>query len=238
GHGAGLLPVQPRPIRTRQGLAGRGARVLRGAGGDASAGGNDGRVHRADRVPHVRPPLRHGPAPGMAGADRRHCGRGRPDPVRCPPHTDSGLRGRAWLRTPSPRIAGLFDPADRVRTGTAALWLVAYGLTWLVLGAAFATFVGAFVDGMGPHARHFAGTIAAAYLSGYLFLLAPAGVGVREGVMTALLAQVVPTSAAIVIAVASRLWFTAAELLPLAALPWLREPVRANHENREFLETP
>lgn len=153
-------------------------------------------------------------------------------------HTDSGLRWRAWLRTRSPRIAGLFDLADRVRTGTAALWLVAYGLTWLVLGAAFATFVGAFVDGVGPHARHFAGTIAAAYLSGYLFLLAPAGVGVREGVMTALLAQVVPTSAAIVIAVASRLWFTAAELLPLAALPWLREPVRANHENREFLETP
>ena len=152
--------------------------------------------------------------------------------------TGFGLRWRAWVRTRSPRAAGLFDLVDQVRATPAALWIAAYALSWLVLGAAFATFAGAFVDGAGPHARHFAGTVAAAYLSGYLFLLAPAGVGVREGVMTALLAQVVPASAAVVIAVASRLWFTAAELLPLAAIPWLREPVRANNENRGSLEPP
>jgi hypothetical protein len=39
--------------------------------------------------------------------------------------------------------------------------------------------------------------------------------------MTVLLSEVMPAPAALVIAVASRLWFTAAELLPLAAVPLL-----------------
>src|SRR5690606_194971 len=61
--------------------------------------------------------------------------------------TGFGLRWRAWVRTRSPRAAGLFDLVDQVRATPAALWIAAYALSWLVLGAAFATFAGAFVDG-------------------------------------------------------------------------------------------
>jgi glycosyltransferase 2 family protein len=71
--------------------------------------------------------------------------------------------------------------------------------------------------------RYVGGTVAAAYLVGYLFVIVPAGIGVREGAMLLLLQQAMPQAgAAIVISVLSRVWFTAAELVPLALLPWLR----------------
>jgi hypothetical protein len=66
--------------------------------------------------------------------------------------------------------------------------------------------------------------MAASYLGGYLAIFAPAGAGVREGVMGLLLTQVAPPPAAIVIAVASRIWFTATELIVLLVIPFLRRP--------------
>jgi hypothetical protein len=50
-----------------------------------------------------------------------------------------------------------------------------------------------------------------------------AGLGIREGVMLVLLGQVMPGPAALVISVLSRLWFTTAEVLPLALIPLTRD---------------
>jgi hypothetical protein len=75
------------------------------------------------------------------------------------------------------------------------------------------------VPGAWAQARFLGGTLAAAYLAGLLFVLAPAGIGVREFVMGVLLFQVMPQpGAALVVSVLSRVWFTAAELAPLAVL--------------------
>jgi hypothetical protein len=100
-------------------------------------------------------------------------------------------------------------------------WLVAYAASWLLLGAAFALFAVAFAPAAASSVRFLAGSIAAAYLVGYAAFFAPAGLGFREGVLGLLLANVMPAPTAVIVAVASRLWFTLAELIPLVALPFL-----------------
>jgi hypothetical protein len=83
-----------------------------------------------------------------------------------------------------------------------ALWLMARGLTVVPLPLSLA--IGAF---------------AASYLMGFLALVAPAGLGVREGVFILMLDGTMGTPAAVALAVASRLLLTLTELG--AALPFL-----------------
>jgi hypothetical protein len=121
------------------------------------------------------------------------------------------------------KLSAAFALADRVRPTAAVAWAAGYALTWIMLGAAFVLFTAAFVPGAGNAPRFVAGTVAASYLAGYLFLLVPAGIGVRETAMVLLLQRVLPEpGAALVISVLSRAWFTAAELVPLAFVPVLR----------------
>ncbi|CAN5845507.1 hypothetical protein BH23GEM9_BH23GEM9_04260 [soil metagenome] len=118
------------------------------------------------------------------------------------------------------RLSTAFRLADRVRARDALFWAAGYTLSWVALGAAFALFVGAFEPAAAGMGRFLAGTVAAAYLIGYLAVFAPAGIGVREFAMVLLLQQVLPEAGlAIVVSVLSRVWFTAAELVPLAFLP-------------------
>jgi glycosyltransferase 2 family protein len=128
------------------------------------------------------------------------------------------------------RLDAAFALADRVRPRDAALWAGAYAATWVALGAAFLLFVAAFHAPVVEQPRFVAGTVAAAYLVGYLFIVVPAGIGVREGAMLLLLQQVMPPSGALVVSVLSRVWFTVAELVPLAFLPVLRPGASAEEE--------
>jgi hypothetical protein len=123
------------------------------------------------------------------------------------------------------RLRAAFALADRVRPLDAVAWAAAYALSWVVLGLAFAMFVAAFEPATAGSTRYVAGTVAASYLVGYLFFVVPAGIGVREGAMVLLLAQVMPhPGGALVVSALSRVWFTAAELVPLALLPVLPGP--------------
>jgi hypothetical protein len=142
--------------------------------------------------------------------------------------TPAGHNGREWLRgrlskKGAQRVANALELADRMRARDAFAWALGYGLSWVLLGVSFSLFVTAFVPEAVAHNRLLAGTVAASYLAGYLVLVAPAGLGVREGAMTALLTAVpgFPVAAAIVVAVLSRVWFTLGELLPLALVPVL-----------------
>lgn len=117
------------------------------------------------------------------------------------------------------KVSAAFALADRVRVRTAVAWALGYAGSWVLLGLAFVTFVGSFVPDAWTHARVIAGTVAAAYLLGYLAFFLPAGLGAREAVMIVLLSTAIAPAAAIVISVASRIWFTVAELLPLVVLP-------------------
>jgi len=160
--------------------------------------------------------------------------------------TPLGHRVReAVLRRAGParaRLETAFAIADRVRVADAVRWEVLYALTWLLLGAAFAIFASAFVpDASSPaDARFHAGVVAASYLAGYVVMIMPAGAGVRELTMSALLAQhpAIPASAAVLIAVASRIWFTAAELLPLAFVPLLPDGEQQQQMDSDVARTP
>jgi len=57
-------------------------------------------------------------------------------------------------------------------------------------------------------------------VAGLLAIFAPAGLGVREGVLMIILPGVIGTEAAIVVSLASRIWFTAAELI-CAGVGWV-----------------
>lgn len=57
---------------------------------------------------------------------------------------------------------------------------------------------------------------AAAYVVGYLAVFAPAGAGIREGFLVLLLQPSMSAEAALVVALAARVWTTTVELVPAA----------------------
>ena len=113
------------------------------------------------------------------------------------------------------RLQPAIDMLDRLRGTVAMKWWTGYAISWIILGAAFVLFVSAFVDLDALQLRHAAGAVAAAYLGGLLAFFSIAGLGVREAVMGSLLLTIMPAPAALVVSVASRVWFTAGELLPI-----------------------
>lgn len=105
----------------------------------------------------------------------------------------------------------------------AALWMAA---TWLAYGVAVALLVG---QGGARALLTATGAFALAWTAGFLVVLAPAGAGARELVLTAALAAtVLDRPAALAVALVSRALLTAADLaLPLLTAPRLLGRVRA-----------
>ena len=95
-------------------------------------------------------------------------------------------------------------------------WLLQVAGAWVAMGASF--WILAVSLGMELSPIHAGSAFAAAYVAGYLMLFAPAGVGVREGFLVALLAPALGSGPATVLAIAARLWMTAAEVIPAAIL--------------------
>jgi len=90
----------------------------------------------------------------------------------------------------------------------------AYILAWIIYGAAF----WAMTLGLGLPPGPFwpvAAAYGAAYLIGFLALFAPGGLGVREGMLTVLLAPYLPPGLSAAVAVMSRFWMTIVELAGL-----------------------
>ncbi len=101
--------------------------------------------------------------------------------------------------------------------GRSLVLLVFYVISWVLYGASF----WCMLHGLGFQPDSFwaiAAGFGAAYLLGYLAIFAPGGLGVREGVLSVLLASTMSPGLAAMIAVAARLWMTlieASQLLPL-----------------------
>ena len=110
------------------------------------------------------------------------------------------------------------DPPDSdLGGGNAGLrWLALYVVNWGIYAAAFWLLYLSFGEWrtflqVGP-------AFAAAYVAGYIAVFAPAGAGIREGVLVVLLQPIMAREAAVVLAVLARLWTTAVELIPAASL--------------------
>lgn len=88
----------------------------------------------------------------------------------------------------------------------AAAWALAM---WVAYGLHLALLASAGGDPVGVVAA--TGAFAGAWAAGFLFLIAPAGAGIREALLTVVLAPPLTTGAALAVAVASRLLLTLAD---------------------------
>lgn len=85
-------------------------------------------------------------------------------------------------------------------------------LSWAVYGVAFSLFVASLAPITPSAVVPLTAVNALAFTAGYVAVLAPGGIGVRESAMTLLLAPILPAAVAAVLAIAARLWSVAAEL--------------------------
>jgi glycosyltransferase 2 family protein len=110
------------------------------------------------------------------------------------------------------RLPGL-DPTGLTPSAGTVAWLVAgYAVYWAVTGLAFAALVASLYPLAPADVPVVVAAYAAAYAAGFLALLTPAGLGVREGVLVVALAPVLPAGPALVVALLSRVWMMLVEL--------------------------
>ncbi len=124
------------------------------------------------------------------------------------------------------RLARVDAPVPRLGFATTLGLVAYYAVSWLVAGAALRLYTLALVTGAPGSVLRYAGAYAAASVTGLVVLLAPGGIGVREGVMTVLLAPLVGGASATVVGFSARAWSTLVELAASAVAVAL--PVRAS----------
>lgn len=93
--------------------------------------------------------------------------------------------------------------------------LPGYIFNWMVYGAAFFCLSRSLGLDIGFWVATTA--FAAAYFMGYVFLIAPGGIGIRESGLTLTLAPILGTDASLILAALQRVWITAVELVGAAA---------------------
>ncbi|MDN5696789.1 MAG: flippase-like domain-containing protein [Rubrobacter sp.] len=103
--------------------------------------------------------------------------------------------------------------------GRVLLLLPYYLAGWALLGLGFAALAASVAPVRGEDIALLVGGYAFAWEVGFLSLVIPSGVGVREGMLTALTGLALPIPVAVALAALARLWQTLAELAA-AALAW------------------
>jgi hypothetical protein len=124
---------------------------------------------------------------------------------------------RSFLRTVF-KLSRREDAVPRLDAGFGIRWLALYLPAWLAYGIAFGLLWRSLATLPPVSWPAAVGGFAGAYFLGYAALFAPAGVGVREGVMALLLTPWMGAAEATLLAVLARLWMTAAELLPVVGI--------------------
>jgi hypothetical protein len=138
-----------------------------------------------------------------------------------------------------PGVVGLLNRVtgrsyELARLPGTALWIAAAGcaVAWVLYGVAFRLFVlGLLAEAPGSVTAYVA-AYTGSYLLGYIMLFAPGGIGVRESALVETLRRLPFATAggAGIIALSSRLWLTALEVLPgvlfLAHDSWRRRSQR------------
>ncbi len=89
----------------------------------------------------------------------------------------------------------------------------AYLFLWTFLGIAFFVFIKSLTPVSISQLPVVTGTYAVAWSIGFLSIITPSGLGVREGVLSLLLTSVLPPATATLVALLSRLWTLSTELI-------------------------
>ena len=116
-----------------------------------------------------------------------------------------------WFRLARQSAPGGFRPD----TAFGVRWMGLYALGWVFQGLAFWVLVRAL--GFDLNLMQAAPAYSAAYVLGYLILVAPAGAGIREGMLVVFLGTPLGAGAAVA-AIVARLWTTVVELVPAVLL--------------------
>lgn len=126
----------------------------------------------------------------------------------------SGFFRKAFKRISGEEISTTSLPAMPISKGI--MLLAWYTFLWVFSGVMFGVLGETFIPM--NHARWQACTpaFAGSWLVGFFSLIAPAGLGTREGVMLLMLRPVMPTSYAAILTVSSRVAMFASELLGIA----------------------
>jgi hypothetical protein len=98
--------------------------------------------------------------------------------------------------------------------------LLIMGAANVIYGLGFACLARSFADVPSDRALGLVGLMVFAEVSGFLALFAPAGIGVREGILIAGLTPLIGPGAAIIISGAARVWGTALEFI-IIGLGWV-----------------
>ena len=105
------------------------------------------------------------------------------------------------------------------RPGALLVGLTANGAAWLLYGVALYWLAAGVFGGPGLGVSEAIAAFTASYLAGFLFLLAPGGLGVREGVFVLMTQATIGPAHALALAAVSRVGMTVADLM--AAAPFL-----------------
>ena len=118
---------------------------------------------------------------------------------------------------------GTYLDGGRASLRLAAQTIPLYAATWPLIGVSFWMTARAFLDVSVSDIALYTGAFAAAWIVGLIAIYAPGGIGVREAVLVAILGPRIGSADALVVAAASRVVFTVADLIPAAlSLPLLR----------------
>ena len=94
-------------------------------------------------------------------------------------------------------------------------------LPWIAYGVAFWLFGRALLGDTAPQLLPAAAVFIGSYVAGIIAVFAPGGLGVREAAMVILLSPITGPAPALLLAIASRLWLVALEILTaLGVLAW------------------
>jgi len=105
-------------------------------------------------------------------------------------------------------------------------------LSWLAAGIAFYLFINSIFPVSSKYILYLTGSLAFACFLGLIVLIAPSGLGVREGVLVYFLSSVIPGPVAVILSVLTRLWTTLIEM-GLIGVVYLFSRLRNRSEQRK-----
>lgn len=142
-----------------------------------------------------------------------------------------------------PRIRSLLErvlkrpvPLPSPPRGQFAVYVIRCAGNWLIYGFAFWLFSRALLGQEAPGAWVAITSYVASYLAGLIAVFAPGGIVVREGAIIGLLQPSIGVEAATILAIASRFWQIAIEVVAacvMLGVDWLRS--RFSHKENELV---
>jgi hypothetical protein len=135
-----------------------------------------------------------------------------------------GRIGR-WLSNHIPSLSLVWS---RLRARQLALFFLILTVPWFMYGSAFRLLaIGLLGEGVTASWWFYVAAFTASYLAGVIAVFAPAGLFVREAALIGVLTPVLGGGDAVILAIASRIWLTALEIV--SGVVVLAAPSRSEH---------